>query len=174
MSRAGRKRNKARLKAAMPVAPVTGERAPTPNDVARRQPHRMRLYEDVCHDARAMTAFGQLNIIGAIPRELYAAGVRLAKVVRRWREVVDAPRLAPSIAGIGQAGGRAGRDIEDAAARKGDYDQAMGALANAHRGAKSITLLVAVEGFGVPPNGFSDLIAGLTALKSIDKSTEIS
>lgn len=165
MSRAGRKRDKAKRKDAVPIATTTAERVPTPNQVARTQPHRMRLYEDVAHDARAMTSLGQLNLIGAIPNDLYAAGQRLARVVRHWREVVDAPRMPPSIAGVGQPAGVTGSDIEDAKERRDAYNDAMGGLATASKAAKAITLWVVVEGGRVPANGFRPLMDGLRALK---------
>jgi hypothetical protein len=124
----------------------------------------MRTYEDRCHDARASTPLGQLNLIGAIPNDLYAAGVRLARIVRRWREVVDAPRLAPSIAGLGQPGSGAGSVVEDADQRKVDYQNAMAALATVSKAAKAITLWVVVEGGRVPAGGFGHLMNGLRAL----------
>lgn len=164
MSRAGRKRDKAKRKDGVPIATVSAERVPTPNQVARTQPHRMRLYEDVAHDARAMTSFGQLNLIGAVPDDLYAAGQRLAAIVRRWREVVDAPRPPSSIAGIGLPGGRTAAEIADAARRKAEYEKLMGDLATASKAAKAITMWVVVEGGRVPAKGFRPLMDGLRAL----------
>lgn len=167
MSRAGRKRKHQKQHSGVPIVTEPTERNRSPNEVARSQPHRMRLYEDVCHDARAATSFGQLNIIGAIPGDLYAAGTRLAGIVRRWREVIDAPRMAGSIAGIGLPGARTPAEIEDAAQRKVDHEKAMGVLAMVSRSAKATTLWVVVEGGRVPAGGFRGLMDGLRALRDV-------
>lgn len=171
MSRAGRKRIAAQRKSGIRIVTAEPDRTLSPNQVARSQPHRMRLYEDVCHDARAATSFGQLNLIGAIDDDLYAAGQRFAWVVRRWREIMDCPRGPRSIAGIGLAGGGGSAEIDDATQRKVDYDIAMRRLATASRTAKAITLWVVVEGGRVPAKGFRGLMEGLRAISEPRKFT---
>ncbi len=163
MSRAGRKRAIAQRKNGIRIVTGPAETVRSPNEVARSQPHRMRLYEDVCHDARAATSLGQLNLIGAIPDDLYAVAQRFAGVVRRWREIMDCPPPR-SIAGIGLAGAPTRAEIDDAAQRKVDYENAMGVLAKASRQARATTLWVVVEGGRVPAKGFAGLMDGLRAL----------
>jgi len=170
MSRAGRKRAKVQRQANKAGSEARRDPTPSPNEVARSQPHRMRMYEDICHDARAATSFGQLNLIGAIPGDLYAVGIRFAGIVRRWREVIDAPRPAPSIAGAGLPGARTAAEIEDATQRKADYEKAMGGLATVSKTARATTLWVVVEGGRVPAGGFSGLMQGLRALKDSRES----
>lgn len=172
MSRAGRKRKHQQKHNGIPIVPPEeaeakreGYYSRSPNEVARSQPHRMRLFEDLAHDPRCETSLGQLNLIGAIPNDLYAAGQRLARVVRRWREVVDAPRPAPSIAGVGQPTGVAGSDIEDAKERQAAYNDAIDSLAASSKTARAITLWVVVDGGRVPANGFRPLMDGLRALR---------
>src|SRR6185295_6215081 len=163
MSRAGRKRAAALRKSQIPIAHPT-EPVRSPNEVARSQPHRMRLYEDACDDARCATPFGQLNWMGAIPDDLFRGGQAFAAVVRRLRECYG-PRMAPSIAGVGQPGGGTGAEIGDAAERRAEYDNAMGGLAKASKQARATTLWVVVEGGRVPAKGFAALMDGLRALK---------
>ncbi len=169
MSRAGRKRKHEakRHECGKIVQMPQAERSRTPNEVARSQPHRMRLYEDICHDSRAATSFGQLQLIGAIDDASYSAGIRFAGIVRRWREVMDCPRPAPSIAGIGLPGHRTAAEIEDATQRKADYEKAMGDLAKVSKSAKACTLWVVVEGGRVPAGGFKGLMEGLRALMCV-------
>lgn len=173
MSRAGRKRIAAQRKSGIRIITAEPDRARSPNEVARSQPHRHGFteYESICHDARAASSFGQLNLIGAIDDDLYSAGQRFAGVVRRWREIMDCPRPPRSIAGIGLAGGGGGAEIDDATQRKVDYDIAMRRLATASRTAKAITLWVVVEGGRVPAKGFRGLMEGLRAISEPRKFT---
>jgi hypothetical protein len=165
MSRAGRKRKNAQRHNGVPIVTAQVERSRTPNEVARSQPHRMRMWEDICHDSRAATSFGQLQLIGAIDDASYSAGIRFAGIVRRWREVMDCPRPAPSIAGIGLPGHRTSAEIEDATQRKADYEKAMGDLATVSKSARACTMWVVVEGGRVPAGGFRGLMEGLRALR---------
>jgi hypothetical protein len=162
MSRAGRKRLAAQRKSGIRVVAGPIEIVRSPNEVARSQPHRR--YEDDCHDARAASSLGYLNLIGAIPNSEYQTAERFAGIVRRWREVMDCPRPAQSIAGIGLPV-PAGVEIEDAAQRKADYENAMRALGKASNQARAITLHVVVDGGRVPARGFGRLMEGLRALR---------
>lgn len=181
MSRAGRKRIAAQRKSGIRIITAEPDRARSPNEVARSQPHRHGFteYESICHDARAASSFGQLNLIGAIPDDLYQAGQRFAGIVRRWREAVDAPNLPPSSIGRWVASEkdwdaeplRRPTDDEpktpeqESADRRAAYDNAMGRLATASKQARATTLWVVVEGGRVPGKGFRPLMEGLRALQ---------
>ena len=165
MSRAGRKRLAAQRKSGIRVVAGPIEIVCSPNEVARSQPHRMKLYEDICHDVRAATPLGQLNLIGAIPDDLYGVATRFATTVRRWRDCY-APDVMPSIAGVGQPGGGTGVEIADALLRRAEYDSAMDRLATASVMARAITLHVVVDGGRVPARGFGRLMEGLRALSA--------
>lgn len=178
MSRAGRKRKHEakRHECGKIVQKDTNPTTSSPNKIARAQPHRMRLYEDICDDARAATALGQLNLVGVIPNDLYAAAERFAGIVRRWRAVIDAPRPAPSVAGLGTVSEGGYEPLpadsdepktpeEEFSEYRADYERAVGWLSSLSRDAKSITLSVVAEGGRVPAKGFQSLMKGLIAIK---------
>lgn len=176
MSRAGRKRLHQLKRKGIAIV-STAETVPTPNQVARRMPHRRLVTADHAHDERMETPLGAQYVVGAIPRHLYVAGLRFRAIVGRYRAVTEAPRLAPSLAGRGvKSDGHDEAPPTDRLAdepkdpkqeyddRMADYVGAMKALRTLKGAAANITHRVIVEEAGIPPGGFRALLEGLGAL----------
>lgn len=165
MSRAGRKRLHQLKRKGIAIMSTTAETVPTPNQVARRMPHRRLAAADFAHDERFETPLGTLWVLGAIPRHLYVAGIRYGRAVRAYRGDIGAPRPAESIAGIGQPGrSRHDRESKGITEVNAAIAPMMKALRTAGKRSHDITHRVIVEEAGIPPGGFRALLEGLGAL----------
>jgi len=162
MARRGRKRKSG---ARYPSGDRIPERVESPHAIALRQPHRRDAPLEAKHDQRAETPFGTLNLIGAISGAEYRAGLDFARIVRRWRAVVCAPKPhVDSLAGVLEPR-PSPLAIDDPAERKHDYDAAFEALARAGQTAAVIVARVVVHEEPVPPGGFDALVRGLRMLR---------
>lgn len=165
MSRAGRRRNHQLKRKGIAIV-STVETIPTPNQVARRMPHRRLVDATHAHDERAETPLGVMYVVGAIPRRLYVAGIRFARAYRSYCAAISAPRIAESIAGVGQPGRSRGDEItrEQFERAQAEYFGAEDALKEAGRNTAAVTRHVIVDDAGIPPGGYRALLEGLGAL----------
>ena len=137
----------------------------SPHKIALRQPHRRDAPIGYEHDQRAETPLGRLNLIGAVSHEEYRAANRFARIVSRYRVVIDAPKSSvASNAGIMEPK-KSLPVIDDADERKREYDGAFEALGTAGHIAACTVAKVAVQGEPCPHAGFWSLIRGLRALR---------
>lgn len=155
-----------------PGGKLVQEKPMSPQDVALGHPHRRDAPEDMRDHHLAETPFGTLRLIGALSGEEHGAGVWFARVVRRYRAVISAPKPdANSIAGAFEPK-RASAEIQDATERKFDYDAAFEALNEAGRTSALIVSRVVVHGEAVSYQGFGALVRGLRALRDHRELTE--
>lgn len=164
MSRAGRKRLHQLKRKGIAIV-STAETVPTPNQVARRMPHRRLAAADFADHEGFETPLGTLWVLGAIPPHLYAAGIRYGRAIREYRGAIEAPRAAGSIAGVGQPS-RARSDRDPKLLKEAEMEiwPIVMALRSAGKRAEGVTQSVIVEEAGIPPGGFRALLEGLGAL----------
>lgn len=197
MSRAGRKRkHDAKRKPCGRLAQVETRGELRPEEVirlrrsaARQQPHRLIVGDDAVHFPECETPIGCLFVIGAIPPGEFAAAQRLAAIVRRYREVLDCPRIAPSIAGYMQPGGGSPSPIDDATERRTAFAAARKAIAlagepytsgssYAQRSNWDLLVDMAADAKPCPARQFKILMIGLRALRAhfraVDKENDTS
>lgn len=140
--------------------------------IALRQPHRQLAPPTHADDARAGTPLGCLNLIGAVSHAEYAAAYRFARIVNRYRPVINSPNAnPPSIAGAFEPK-RGGHEITDAAERTFDYNEALAALNPAGHTSIVIVNQMAVYGEQCPYGGFGALIRGLRRLRDFFDLTD--
>lgn len=167
MSRAGRKRKHQLRRKGIAIMDTSPERQLSPNDAARRMPHRRLVAADHAHDDRMESPLGAQYVIGAISRELYVAGLQYGMVARRYLAAITAPRQAESIAGVNEPKHRSGGTdtYEGFVQARNDYLAADDALVDgAGKRTAALTRRVIVEEAGIPPGGFRALCDGLRAL----------
>lgn len=137
-------------------------------DLASLQPHRVWLPEEKRMDQKAASPLGCLNLLGVLTDAQYAAGVRYAVVVGRYRAVIETPS---AISGAGRGYdcpgdlncGRVGAPCE-CRRRKERYDAAFAAVLEPGQRAARAVARVAVHGEPCPRGALSDLKRGLDAL----------
>lgn len=125
-----------------PSGGLKREKAPEPNVVALRMPHRMGVPMNMAHDAKAETVMGRYSLNGLITSLEYDAGVYYRGVVGRYLASIGAPKSnVPSCTGEAMARGVSGDyDLDEAERRKSAYDQAYEAVeeAGGQRGARAL------------------------------------
>lgn len=170
MSRAGRKRkHEARREGGKAVGRTINceERTPSPQQVARTQPHRFIVGDDAVHDPRCETPIGCLAVIGAIPSREFAAAERLRGIILRYRSAIAAPGPVGSISGVGLPRARAGFEIspDDYADRVAAYRDAKAAIRNAGgQAAWPAVVAIVADGQAVPAGGFRHLMSALRVM----------
>lgn len=158
MSRAGRRRNHQLKRKGIAIVSQV-ETIPTPNQVARRMPHRRLAAAEHAHDEKFETPLGTLYVLGCISRGLYVAGLQYARAVRIYRANVSAPR------GVDKPGrGKGEFEPASISAAVADINPIVKALKSAGKRAADVTHRVIVEEAGIPPGGFCALLEGLGAL----------
>ena len=137
-------------------------------ELATLQPHRVWLPEEKRMDQKAASPLGCLNLLGVLTDAQYAAGVRYAVVVGKYRAVIETPS---AISGTGRGYdcpgdlncGRVGAPCE-CRRRKERYDAAFAAVIEPGQRAARAVARVAVHGEPCPRGALSDLKRGLDAL----------
>jgi hypothetical protein len=137
--------------------------------IAGAHPDRRGLSPSLRLHQKAGTPIGRMNLAGLITDQQLEAARLYAAVVRRFHQVVNAPRYDPPSLNLGGAGGQ-GRSLvafeaEEVERRREAYDSAWGALCRAGRRALICVNRVACYDEPIPAHAsFSDLSTGLSAL----------
>jgi hypothetical protein len=124
-------------------------------------PSRRHLPKSVRLDQKAATPLGGLNLLGEITDEQYAAGLRFAIVVHRYRAVIGAPHPAPG--GMDRCG-HGFISPDDRRRRKEAYDVSYETLDPLGMATKRAVNRVSVYDEACPPGGMESLRLGLSAL----------
>jgi len=113
-------------------------------------PHRGALPAEVRTHPLAETPFGVLRLLGFITEEQHRAGEVYARIVGKYRQVIEAPSPAPrSIAGAGEGIRGGGYPLADGEARRRTerYNDAFEAICTAGQRSAKATARIAVYGF---------------------------
>lgn len=134
--------------------------------IALHQPHRRTASLGHSDDRRAETPLGILNMIGAVSNQEYAAARRYARIVNRYRQVINSPNPSPPSIGGAFEPRYGGYEIEDAGERKAEYNAVYEALDQAGKTALNSVNRMAVYGEPCPLGTFPALMRGLRSLTS--------
>lgn len=163
LNRRGRKRKSGRRQ---PAGRLIVEK-PNYRDMAKQWPSRTDLPEPVRLAPEASTEFGKVYLRGYITDEQYRAGMMYARIVNKYRAVIEGPNPSPtSIAGTQAAGGGISyMDPTEAAKRKERYNEAFMAVFDAgQKAARSVARHAVYHHMLAHPDDLKYLRMGLSAL----------
>lgn len=163
LNRRGRKRKSGhRQPAGRPVPVKVDYRA-----MAAKWPSRADLPEPVRLAPEAETEFGKVYLRGQITDHQYRAGMLYARIVSKYRAVIEGPNPSPtSIAGTQAAGGGLSyMDPAEAVSRKERYDGAFMAVFDAgQKAARAVARHAVYHHKLAHPDDLKYLRLGLSAL----------